>query len=333
MIRLAVTPGDPAGIGPEVVWKALKSERYESRGIQLICFGAREPFDRLGARIQEIELADLYHRRYPNAESGDEPRVILARAPTKTPGEKIHLGGFQSGWAISAAVGEILAGRLAALVTGPISKEHLIQGGFKYPGHTEMLAKLSKTKKVTMMLANEFLKVSLVTVHVPLKKVPTLLSGAEVIRATDQTIESLIRGWKSSKPRIAVCGLNPHAGENGLLGTEDRKIIQPALKRLKKKWGTRAEILGPFPADTLFAKHHMAKKEDKYDAVVCMYHDQGLTPVKLLDFPRTVNVTLGLPFVRTSVDHGTGFDIAGKNLADPSSFRSAVDLALKLSEK
>ncbi|MBL7715896.1 MAG: 4-hydroxythreonine-4-phosphate dehydrogenase PdxA [Bdellovibrionales bacterium] len=329
MIRLAVTPGDPAGIGPEVVWKSLCTEDYEARGIQLICFGARGPFDALGAEVFEVELADLYHRRYPALAPG-KARVILARAPEKLPTKGKHLGGFQSGWAISAATGEILAGRLAGLVTGPISKENLIRGGFNYPGHTEMLAKLSRTKKVTMMLANDFLRVSLVTIHVPLKKVPHLINGTEVSRTVDQTIETLLKGFRISKPKIAVCGLNPHAGENGVLGTEEKKVIEPALKKLRKKWGSRAEIFGPLPADTLFAKHHMAKKEDKYDAVICMYHDQGLSPVKLLDFPRTVNVTLGLPFVRTSVDHGTGFDIAGKNLADPSSFRSAVELSLRL---
>ena len=180
------------------------------------------------------------------------------------------------------------------------------------------------------MLANDTLRVSLVTTHLALRDVPGALTQQKIISATKQTFNSLQAGWGIARPRVAVAALNPHAGESGLFGREEVEIICPAIRKLRKL-GYPAE--GPFPADTLFAKHVSGPLKGRFDAVVCMYHDQGLIPVKLLDFGNTVNITLGLPMIRTSVDHGVGFDIAGSGQADHSSFRAAVALAERLVRK
>jgi 4-hydroxythreonine-4-phosphate dehydrogenase len=215
-------------------------------------------------------------------------------------------------------------------VTGPISKERLQKGGFHYAGHTEFLAHLCGLKQdgVTMMLANSQLRVSLVTTHISLQNVSKFLTKEKISQTVLQTVEGLKLFWGIEKPKIAILSLNPHAGENGLFGDEEIKVIRPTLENLKNLGETSCfEIEGPFPADTFFA-HHISNP--KFDAVVCMYHDQGLIPVKLIDFQNTINVTLGLPIIRTSVDHGVGFDIAGKNRADPSSLLAAIQAAMRM---
>lgn len=330
-ILLAVTPGDPDGIGPEIVWKTLlKRAHGEVRWerADLLCIGARAPFDRLGAPVLETSLSELRDRRFSVRRRGKtrEPYVWLLPAPESLPKGHFSLPGYQSGWSIETATRLLRSGQASALVTGPISKERLQQGGYPYAGHTEFLAKLCKVRTVTMMLANELLRVSLVTTHLALKNVPRAITRTAVERAVLHTADHLRRWWGIRRPKIAVAALNPHAGEGGLFGDEEVKVIRPAIKHLAK----RVQLFGPLPADTLFARHAMASKSDRFDAVVCMYHDQGLIPVKLLDFPKTVNITLGLPIVRTSVDHGVGFDIAGKGVADPSSFQSAVQMAFDI---
>ncbi|MBC7384682.1 MAG: 4-hydroxythreonine-4-phosphate dehydrogenase PdxA [Cryobacterium sp.] len=326
--RLVVTPGDPDGIGPEVVWKAIVNQHTKWKSHSLLCVGARKPFDALGARVISAELDDLT----PPKES--KPFVWLLETPTQTD-PKLLLEGYQAGWAIETAASLVGSGEFDALVTGPIHKERLNLGGYAFTGHTDFLAALSAEPPlaVTMMLANSTLRVSLVTTHVSLAQVSPRITREALFRATEQTLDALLGWWGIKKPRVAICALNPHAGEAGLFGREEIDVIAPAITELRKKWGTRAEIVGPLPADTLFANHVNAKPGDRADAVVALYHDQGLIPVKLIDFPHTVNITLGLPFIRTSVDHGTGFDIAGKNLADPRSFESATELALQLIQK
>lgn len=324
---LAVTPGDPAGVGPEIVWKALRSvsARKRWKNHALLCIGAREPFDRLGATVIEADENDLT----PPKRKG--PYVWLLPAPTRS---KVFLPGFQSGWSIERAACLILAGRAQALVTGPISKERLQRGGYKYVGHTDFLADLCGVdENFTMMLANDLLRISLVTTHLALKDVPRALTRARLRRAVTQTIEHLRDWWGIKRPRIAVAALNPHAGEEGILGMEEIRVISPELRALRTKARGRYVIDGPLPADTLFATQLLAPSANRYDAVVCMYHDQGLIPVKLLDFKGTVNVTLGLPLVRTSVDHGVAFDIAGKGVADPTIFIAAVDLAIRIRKR
>ncbi len=324
---IGVTPGDPEGVGPEIVWKALRSPELRRRkNLSIVCIGARAPFDRLGARVFETSLAELLRGKRPP--SGGGPRVWLIPAPLRAPGK--FLPGFQSGWAIETATRLALQGKISAITTGPIHKERLNRGGYKYPGHTEFLADLCGKKHVTMMLANDQLRVSLATTHVALKNVPKVLTAAVVQRAVLQTADHLRHWWMIRKPRIAVAALNPHAGESGLFGDEEKRVIEPALRSLRRSAKGRFTVTGPLPADTLFAKHVLARPADRHDAVICMYHDQGLIPVKLLDFPQTVNVTLGLPIVRTSVDHGVGFDIAGKGIADPSSLLAAIRMAAEI---
>jgi 4-hydroxythreonine-4-phosphate dehydrogenase len=238
--------------------------------------------------------------------------------------------GFQAGWAVEHAARLVLSGQARALITGPIHKARLQAGGYPFSGHTDLLGSLCLAPENTMMLANEQLRVALVTVHTALARVSRGLTQEAVLRAISQTHESLQKYFGIPVPKIAVLALNPHAGEGGLFGSEEIKVIRPAIAQARRHFGKNAKISGPHPADTLFAQHILARPRDRYDAVVCMYHDQGLIPVKLLDFPKTVNITLGLPMIRTSVDHGTAFDIAGRNLADPSSLISAILLAVKM---
>jgi 4-hydroxythreonine-4-phosphate dehydrogenase len=336
---LILTPGDPAGIGPEIVWKTLGSGDFQRKGIRILCVGARAPLEEHGARIVAHDSEDSWLSARESAPN--EPVIHLLSAPVSTPApvkrSAAALAGFQSGWSISRAVKIVRAlenrGERAALVTGPISKERLQAGGFPFPGHTELLAHLCKADKVRMMLANDLLRITLVTTHIPLSQVPRAVTGARIEATLSQTAEHLTRWWGITRPRIGVAALNPHAGESGLFGKEEIRVIAPAIRRFQRKHAKRCEISGPLPADTLFANNSLADPKDRFDAVVCMYHDQGLIPVKLLDFKRTVNITLGLPIVRTSVDHGVAFDIAGTGQADPSSLRQAMKLAVEILER
>ncbi len=325
--NLVVTPGDPDGIGPEIVWKSIRRNHSRWKNHSLLCIGARAPFDRLGARVLLADPENLTAPKDP------KPHVWLLEAPTQTD-PKLLLAGYQAGWSIETAASLVLSKEFAALITGPIHKGRLNHGGYAFAGHTDFLSALCGTPPVpvTMMLANEILRVSLVTTHCSLASVSGKLSRENITRATEQTILALRERWGIRTPKISVCSLNPHSGENGLFGREEIELIQPTLAALRKKWKGKALIGDALPADTLFANHIAAPPRSRADAVVCMYHDQGLIPVKLVDFPHTVNVTLGLPLIRTSVDHGTAFDIAGKNRADPRSFESATELALRLAK-
>ena len=220
---------------------------------------------------------------------------------------------------IEKAVELIVQGFCSALVTCPISKKSLHEAGYDYPGHTEMLAALTNSQTVRMMMAGPKLRVVLVTIHVALNQVSGLLTGEEIVDCIQTTSLSLQRDFGIARPRIAIAALNPHAGENGLFGDEETRIIQPAMDSAS----VAAELSGPWPPDTIFHK----AAAGQFDAVISMYHDQGLIPFKLLHFSDGVNVTLGLPIVRTSVDHGTAYDIAGTNQADPSSLQAALSMA------
>lgn len=306
-IRIAVTPGDPDGIGPEIISGILKSS-YADRSPEITIIGSKESLAR-------------YHFPFD--------RVEMIEAPNKS---ENFVPGFQAGWAIEKAVQMIQEKKLDALVTGPIDKDRLQKGGFPFRGHTDFLSHLTDRPDVTMMLENSFLRVSLVTTHIPLQEVASRISPDLIETTFKNTLEYLDHYCGIARPKIALAALNPHAGENGLLGNEEKEILRPCIDRLQKKY-KNCVLFGPLPSDTLFALHHLKLKDKHYDAVICLYHDQGLIPVKLLDFHHTVNITLGLPFVRTSVDHGVGFDIAGKGLADPSSFLTALRAAERLAEK
>jgi 4-hydroxythreonine-4-phosphate dehydrogenase len=226
---------------------------------------------------------------------------------------------------LEEAVRQAKRGEIQAVVTGPISKKSMYEVGFRFPGQTEFFADRTGTQNFAMCLTGGALTVALTTVHVPLKDVPALLSRKEIVRVGGLLVEFL-RRRKWECPRVAVAGLNPHAGEEGEMGREEIEIIGPAVTELQALWKSRARISGPYPPDTLF--HRAAGGE--FDGVLCMYHDQGLIPLKLHAFDEGVNVTLGLPYPRTSPDHGTAFEIAGKNLARPDSMIAAIRLACEM---
>lgn len=275
--RIGITLGDPAGIGPEVVAKALKSSRLDRR------------FD---------------------CETIGDPR-------TKRRADAVE-------WVVEGA-NRCLAGELAALVTGPITKELLHRAGYPFVGQTELLAHISRTKRFAMMLAGGPLRVALVTTHAPLRSVAKLVTARKIVEVIELSDE-ICRRFGIRRARIAVAGLNPHAGEGGLLGAEEQRIITPAVKRAARRG---IVVSGPHSADTLFYR----AAHGEFDAVVAMYHDQGLAPFKLIAFDNGVNLTLGLPFVRTSPDHGTAPDIAGKGIARPDGMIAAINMAGRLAAK
>jgi 4-hydroxythreonine-4-phosphate dehydrogenase len=306
---LALTVGDPAGIGAEVVLKALASPDRPPAPVivygpmtalldRAARFGLRTPQD-LGARVVDVPL---------------EGPVTLGRVSAAA--------GSAAARAVLRAVADVREGRVHALVTAPLNKESLKAAGHPWPGHTEMLAEAAGTPDVAMMFVGGGLRVALLTIHRPLRTVPDAVTPAEVRRVARLVHRELPR-FGVGVPRIALCGLNPHAGEHGLLGHEEDEVLGPAVADLRQEG---IEISGPFPADSLFVR----ARRGEFDAVIAGYHDQGLIPVKLAAFGHAVNVTLGLPFVRTSVDHGTGFDIVEKGVADASSLVEAMKVAVDL---
>jgi len=301
---IGITMGDPAGIGPEVILKALGRGRLE-RYCRPIVIGSSAVMARAGgAGLPMIDCV----------------RVDLRRIP---PGKVSRWAGQAAAEALQAAVRLALEEHLAAVVTGPVSKQALHLAGHRYPGQTEFLARLCGAKKVAMMLATGKLRVALATTHIPLGQVSASLTRArvrDVILLADSALREL---FGIRHPRVAVCALNPHAGDGGIFGSEEGDIIGPAVHDAKRR-GLRVQ--GPLPADTLFA----AAARQRYDVVVAMYHDQGLIPVKMSGFGTAVNITLGLPIIRTSPDHGTAFDIAAKGSANPDSMIRAVRLAAQL---
>lgn len=302
--RIGITLGDPAGIGPEITAATL-AQLSASERASVVVYGDRAPLER-GARAMGVTLpADLDVR---GDGVGDAAR---AGAPDE------HSGAAQVGY-LEAAVAAAARGELAGLVTAPISKTWARRAGFAFPGHTELLAARLGAPHVVMLFAGPRLKVALATIHVPLAAVSATLTTASLRGTLELLVASLVRDFGIAAPRVGVLGLNPHAGEGGLLGTEDRDVIAPALTPLPP-----AALAGPLVPDAVF-RDALA---GRYDAVVAMYHDQGLIPVKLVDFDEAVNVTLGLPIVRTSPDHGTAYDIAGTGRARATSMRSAFDLA------
>jgi 4-hydroxythreonine-4-phosphate dehydrogenase len=257
------------------------------------------------------------------------PIVPLQVPVTAAPGQPDASSAPAAVASIRRAVSDVLSGQAAGIVTNPVAKNVLYRSGFAEPGHTEFLAKLveeanGKASRPVMMLWSPELAVVPVTIHLPLKDVISKLTCELVVETGRITARDLTRRFGILRPRLAVAGLNPHAGENGTLGEEDAAVVAPAVERLRSEG---IEAVGPLPADTLF--HERARAA--YDVALCMYHDQALIPIKTLAFDHAVNVTLGLPFVRTSPDHGTAFDIAGKGTADPSSLIAAISLAARLS--
>ncbi|MBI4352936.1 MAG: 4-hydroxythreonine-4-phosphate dehydrogenase PdxA [Candidatus Omnitrophica bacterium] len=327
-MKLAVTLGDPAGIGPEVTLKALRLWKRPAR-VQVLLIGKalffRRLSSRLGLDLSFADIQDLSGR--PSGGTG----LPCYFSPEPFP-ERLVYGRSDKRWtslavrSIEMGVRLAMARRVQALVTPPINKAGLKKAGFDLSGHTEYLARLSGAKRFEMMLVGGKLKAALVTRHIALKDVSKFISKKRVEEAILLTAEELKRSFGIRRPRIVVCGLNPHAGEEGNFGREEIEEIIPAVRSAGRK--TDAEIIGPLSPDALF---HDAYK-GFYDAEICMYHDQGLIPLKMIARGSAVNVTLGLPFVRTSPDHGTAYDIAGQGKADPGSMLEAMKLAVELCE-
>ena len=306
--RIAITAGDPAGIGPEVVLKALSADARPEG--ELSVYG---PGDVLADRARRFGLA------WPIA---GVRLVDVGPAGDVALGRPSAAGGRAAASAVLAAARDALGGRVDALVTAPLNKESLAAAGHPWPGHTEMLAEAAGSGDVAMLFVGGGLRVALVTIHRSLRSVPDAVRGEEVERVV-RLVHRELPALGAAARRIALCGLNPHAGEGGMFGREEIDVLAPAVARLR---GEGIDLAGPLPADSLFVR----ASRGEFDAVVALYHDQGLIPVKLASFGHAVNVTLGLPFVRTSVDHGTGFDIVGAGTADAGSLLAAMDLAAVL---
>jgi 4-hydroxythreonine-4-phosphate dehydrogenase len=309
--RIAITMGDPAGVGPELCLRLLADERVRAVASPVI-YGDLGVLNR-GAAHLGLPAPDRALVNDLKAIDADAVTPATVSAPCGRAAYRY----------VAAAIDDALAARVDAIATGPIHKEALHAAGIPFPGHTEILADLTKSEKTCMMLTSDAITCSLVTVHVGYREVPALLTRERILDTIELTAQAM-RKLRGREPRITVCGLNPHAGEHGLFGDgEEERIIAPAIETARAK-GIAAT--GPLSPDTAFLPKH----RNETDAYVCMYHDQGLIPLKALAFEEAVNVTLGLPIVRTSVDHGTAFDIAWKGVADVSSFVRAVELAVKL---
>ncbi|MDR3531388.1 MAG: 4-hydroxythreonine-4-phosphate dehydrogenase PdxA [Rhodopila sp.] len=333
--QLAITMGDPAGVGPEIILKACKKLEGELRGgrLRLLVIGSnvvlRETRAALGLDLEIPEVGE---------DNSEWPALAALQACPEAepirPGVLSATGGHFAFKAVEAAVRLAQAGRVLGLVTAPLNKEALNKAGHHYAGHTDMLAKLTGASGSVMMLAHGNMRVSHVSTHVALADVPRKLTP-ERLRYVIEVTEQALAGLGLARRRIAVAALNPHAGEGGLFGREDIDVSAPVIAACH---AAGFDVVGPVPGDTVFVK----LRAGQFDAVIAMYHDQGHIPVKILGFnidEKTgkwlalsgVNITLGLPIIRTSVDHGTAFDIAGKGIADENSLIEAIDYALKLS--
>lgn len=309
--KIAITMGDPAGIGPEIILKSLKHIKKFCNPVIICDKKFLNKFtDKLNIKLNDKSIFDLKNINF---------KVRI--------GKINKLAGKVSVEYIKKAVSLALKNEVNAIVTAPINKESLKKDKIDFPGHTEMLAKLTNTRNFAMMIVGDFLRVVLVTTHVSLKDVSKLINKNNIYEKIKLANTWLKKYLKIKKPVIAVAGLNPHSGEDGLFGNEEVKKIIPAIRKARRN--LKAKIIGPVPPDALFYK----SKKEKYDAIICMYHDQGLIPLKLIAFEKGVNITLGLPIIRTSPDHGTAYDIAGKNIANTSSFIEAVKLASFLVSK
>ena len=321
--------GDPAGIGPEIILKALASPMVW-RECRPIVVGSvpvfKKEMERLGSSLKIVSFSEAHS-------FSNDKLVIKGRLPVLDPLKK-PLGRFPMGKArretgaaslqcIDTAVHLAQSQCVAGIVTAPINKEAIHLAGCSHPGHTELLAALTKTKNFGMMLMGGPLKILFVTTHISIRTMPAALTTKGIFHAIQLAHRAMRQHFQIARPRVGVAALNPHGGEHGLFGNEEQRIIAPAILKAKHA-GMR--VSGPWPADTLFG----AAVRGDYDVVVAMYHDQGLIPLKTIAFGQCINMTVGLPILRTSVDHGTAYDIAGKGKADPQSLVQAITLAARL---
>ena len=323
MIKLAVSPGDPAGIGPDICIKAFGLNK--DLDFSPIIFGDINLFKE---RAQNLEV-DIQIQEYKGQKDLDGKSFWIFPYPLDVSVEPGESNSNYGGYLIKVledATNLTLKNEFDALVTGPLNKELINKAGISFFGHTEVLADLSNTPKVVMMLTCDNLKVALATTHVPLSEVPKLITHEHLCECLTILNNDLKLKWGYTNPCIKVLGLNPHAGDGGYLGKEDQEIIAPAIEYLKAKG---LNLIGPVSADTAFVR----KNSEQIDAYLAMYHDQGLPVLKTAGFGNSVNVTLGLPFIRTSVDHGTAYDMAGKKDVDENSLLEAAYLAFNLATR
>ncbi|MCC6501891.1 MAG: 4-hydroxythreonine-4-phosphate dehydrogenase PdxA [Deltaproteobacteria bacterium] len=309
---IAVTMGDPAGVGPEILIKALNDARVK-KAASVMAVG---DLGVLREAAKKLRLKGPSDEQVISVTNLDLKKLKIGK-PSKLSGEA-------SVAFIEEALYMTAIGDADAFVTCPISKEAVKKAGFTFPGHTEFIAHLTGTEDFVMMLGGKDLKVVLVTIHESLKKVPSLITTESVLKTISITDKAFKNDFGLKKPRIAVCGLNPHAGEAGMFGDEDKNIIEPAVRKARK---AGIDAVGPLPSDTVF---YRAVRKKEFDVVVAMYHDQGLGPLKLMHFDDGVNATLGLPVIRTSVDHGTAFDIAWQGKASHESLVAAIEMAAQM---
>ena len=302
-----ITMGEPSGIGPEVAVAAFTAlnGKLDDRPLKLV--GDPSVFRACGT-VPDSAIVQSHSVAVPRTPGHADPRNTRAVVD-----------------AIDEAVALVKNGAGAAVVTAPIHKASLMRGGFEHAGHTQYLAEITGADRAVMMLIGDGLRVVPLTIHIPLADVPRAINKIAIVETGEIVLHALRHDFGIEEPRLAIAGLNPHAGEDGEIGVEDRATVAPAAEALR---GTGATILGPLPADTLFHTEARAR----YDAALCMYHDQALIPVKTLAFWQAVNVTLGLPIIRTSPDHGTALDIAGKGKADPRSMIAAIRLAAQMAD-
>ncbi len=316
--------GDPSGIGPEIITKAL-SDSTIFHLCRPVVIGDPEGFSFTKKQLTMLPINEIASPAKAESATGRMDLIVTSRLKS---GEVV-LGkpsiktGESMVQCIIKAVEMARKRELAAIVTCPINKDLMNRAGYSYEGHTQLIAHLLETDDYVMMLAGSKLRVTLVTIHCAYKEVPAILDKHKIVKTITITSKSLQQDFGIKIPRIAVAALNPHAGEAGLFGQEEEKIIMPAVKEARDQG---YHVVGPLPADTLFFK----AASGQFDVVVAMYHDQGLIPLKLLHFSDAVNTTLGLPIIRTSVDHGTAYDIAGRGIADPSSLKAAIRMAVTI---
>lgn len=326
MTKIAVSSGDPAGIGPDICIKAFGNKKILS--YKPIVFGNIDLFVERAKQInQEINIREYKGEEEDSISNDflwmvDKPIGVDISSSKPNPKSAEYIINI-----FEESVNKTISKEFDAIVTCPINKEIINEGGIPFTGHTEELAKLGKTNKVVMMLANQKIKVALASTHIPLNEVSDFINKGHIEEVVEIIHTSLRDYWNTNDPLIKVLGINPHAGDGGYIGKEEKEVISPALQNLKEKG---INTIGPISADTAFIEKDGTKKAD---AFLAMFHDQGLPVIKTMGFGETVNITLGLPFIRTSVDHGTAYDKAGLGSADESSLIAAMEMAFSMSKK
>lgn len=323
---IGITMGDPSGIGPEIIIKALSDPELYNLCTPVV-IGDTTVLSKELSSTSGLALNEISSPSEAKGIHGDIDILSLSELNSgdMVPGKPSINGGKAMAEYIMKAVDMASRRKIAAMVTCPISKSLLNDSGHHFEGHTQLIAHLTDTDGYVMMLAGDRLRVTLVTIHCALKDISANLDKEKIYRTIAITSKALQRDFGLRNPRIAVTALNPHGSESGLFGSEEEEIIIPAIEEARRK---AYNVSGPFPADTIYHK----AVSGEYDVVVNMYHDQGLIPLKLLHFSDAVNVTLGLPIIRTSVDHGTAYDIAGKGIADPGSLKAAIRMAVEIAK-